>query len=350
MNRSIYDVAHLAKVSISTVSRVLNQSGYVSDTTKQKVYAAVEELHYVPNVTAQNLAKAESKMIGLYFPLSFDSSSMNSSTYLLEFIQGVNEVLIEKEYHLLLINETAGMEAIAKSQAEPQYYTFGKQRRVDGIILGTEPVRCASLYQLLEIKSPLVYIGERMEGCGGLNVYAQYQAYMLEALDYLYQHNHTDVLIFTNNKTKMDNISASFHQVHHDYNGRVMELGSDLPAFIQKMESVFLQANPPSALIIEEMTKVQPAITYLTNKGFSIPGDVSVLGVEHKLHEGENCFPYITSMYVPAKEMGMEAARMLFAYLDGGLEYYAEKVLHPQIIERESVGEKAGKSSYQNHQ
>ena len=83
MKASIYDVANLAGVSISTVSRVLNKSGYVSSKTEKKVYDAVDKLNYIPNVVAQNLAKSETKLIGLYFPPLIDSTEILSSTYIL---------------------------------------------------------------------------------------------------------------------------------------------------------------------------------------------------------------------------------------------------------------------------
>jgi len=65
---TIYDVAKRAGVAISTVSRVLNQSPYVSDNTKQRVEKAIQELDFYPQVNARNLARKEAQLISVAVP------------------------------------------------------------------------------------------------------------------------------------------------------------------------------------------------------------------------------------------------------------------------------------------
>ena len=65
---TIKDVAKLANVSPSTVSRVISQSPRISEATKKLVYAAMEELKYKPNAIARNLANASTKTLGLIIP------------------------------------------------------------------------------------------------------------------------------------------------------------------------------------------------------------------------------------------------------------------------------------------
>ncbi len=64
----IRDVAKRARVSTSTVSLVLNNSGYVSEDTRKKVMEAVKELHYIPNELARNLFRSKTNMIGVILP------------------------------------------------------------------------------------------------------------------------------------------------------------------------------------------------------------------------------------------------------------------------------------------
>lgn len=62
------DIAARAGVSMITVSRVVNNSGYVGKVTRRKVEAAIDELHYVPNMVASNLRSRQSDLLALLLP------------------------------------------------------------------------------------------------------------------------------------------------------------------------------------------------------------------------------------------------------------------------------------------
>ncbi len=65
---TLKDVAKAAGVAVATVSRVLNNRGYISEETRQKVYKAMEELNYRPNEIARSLHRRKSHLIGLIIP------------------------------------------------------------------------------------------------------------------------------------------------------------------------------------------------------------------------------------------------------------------------------------------
>lgn len=67
MKPKLNDVAQLAGVSVTTVSRVINDHGYLSEKTKQKVFAAMRELHYQPNNMARSLQGKNTQLVGLIF-------------------------------------------------------------------------------------------------------------------------------------------------------------------------------------------------------------------------------------------------------------------------------------------
>ena len=68
MRAKLQDVAALAGVSVTTVSRVINQNGYLSQQTIDKVHAAMKELNYYPNSLARSLQGKSTKLVGLIFP------------------------------------------------------------------------------------------------------------------------------------------------------------------------------------------------------------------------------------------------------------------------------------------
>ncbi len=339
MKASIYDVANLAGVSISTVSRVLNKSGYVSNKTEKKVYEAVNKLNYIPNVVAQNLAKSETKLIGLYFPPSLDSTEVLSSTYILEFIKGVNDILIQKGYHLLLINELNDREQIISDKCRPQYYSFIKQNRIDGLILGSAPIACSSLLELLNLKLPLAYIGEKLFPNNGLNVYAQFKQYNKDILNYFYSRDHRHIAVISWEEEKLDTVIREFKEDVQSERLKVKHYfdPDNLESYLNLLKKIFTSEDKPSALLVHDLSKVQQTINFLNNIHLSVPEDVSIMTIEHKYRDAEKCFPSVTSVYVPAYQMGAEAAKILFAYLQESRDYSREIIVDSKIIERKSV-------------
>ena len=82
MKPKLNDVAKLAGVSPTTVSRVINNHGYLSEQTKEKVFAAMRELHYQPNNMARSLQGKNTQLIGVIFQISairFSASSCHGS-------------------------------------------------------------------------------------------------------------------------------------------------------------------------------------------------------------------------------------------------------------------------------
>ncbi len=338
MKASIYDVANLAGVSISTVSRVLNKSGYVSSKTEKKVYDAVDKLNYIPNVVAQNLAKNETKLIGLYVPpLVVDSTEILSSTYILEFIKGVNEVLIKRGYHLLLINEMNDREQILTDKCRPQYYSFIKQNRIDGLILGSPPIACSSFLELLNLKLPMVYIGEKLFHAG-LNVYAQFKQYNKDVLDYFYSRNHRRIAVVSKDD-RLESIIREFKEDNHNDELKVDHYfdTENVGSYLELLRTIFTSEDKPSAILVHDITKVQQTINFLNNINLSVPDDVSIMSIEHKYQDAEKCFPSVSSVYVPSYQMGVEAAKVLFEYLLESQDYSKEIIVDPKIIERKSV-------------
>ena len=94
---SIRDVGKRARVSISTVSRVLNDSGYVSDKTRRRVLRAVRELDYTQNMIARSLRTKQSRLIGLVVPDI-------SNEFYAQLAKAIDERLLPAGYHLLLSN------------------------------------------------------------------------------------------------------------------------------------------------------------------------------------------------------------------------------------------------------
>ncbi len=94
---TIYDVANRAGVAISTVSRVLNDSPYVSDKTKKKVQKAIDELEFYPQANARKLASKEPQIIAMIVP-TFTTPFFN------EVLKGVKDEIVNTDLDLIIYN------------------------------------------------------------------------------------------------------------------------------------------------------------------------------------------------------------------------------------------------------
>jgi LacI family sucrose operon transcriptional repressor len=121
---TIKDVAKKAGVTVTTVSRVLNNRGYISDKTRTKVYKAMEELDYRPNELARSFYRNRSEIIGIIVPTV-------SNPFFAELTNHIEKIAYEYNYKTLICNSHLDQ---AK---EKEYVQMLKSNRVDGIIMGS---------------------------------------------------------------------------------------------------------------------------------------------------------------------------------------------------------------------
>lgn len=127
-------------MSVNTVSRVLNNRGYISDKTRQKVEGAIEELNYIPNQVARNLYKNKTNLIGLVIPDI-------SHPFFSKIAKFLEKDLYLKDYKMILCNATEN------SEKEKEYLTMLQENKVDGIIIGSHTLE-TEFYT--KIRSPIV--------------------------------------------------------------------------------------------------------------------------------------------------------------------------------------------------
>ncbi|MCL6453860.1 MAG: LacI family DNA-binding transcriptional regulator [Alicyclobacillus sp.] len=121
MTVTIYDVAREAKVSMATVSRVLNGTAVVKEETKKRVLDAIALLGYRPNAVARGLASKRTRTIGVIVPDV-------SAAFVAEVVRGIEDIATMYEYHIILTNSDA--------QVEREVDLIGTmwEKQVDGII------------------------------------------------------------------------------------------------------------------------------------------------------------------------------------------------------------------------
>ncbi|HEX3027181.1 MAG TPA: LacI family DNA-binding transcriptional regulator [Clostridia bacterium] len=121
---NIKDVAKLAGISVTTVSRVLNNKGYISEKTRSSVQKAMEELNYQPNEVARTLFSRQSHLLGLIIP-TVAHPFFSQLTRYIEFYAS------QKGYKVILCN------SLMQKEKEKEYLDMLGRHQVDGIIMGS---------------------------------------------------------------------------------------------------------------------------------------------------------------------------------------------------------------------
>ena len=139
---TIKDVAEMAGITVTTVSRVLNNRGYISEKTRQKVNAAMKELDYQPNEIARALFRKKSNLIGLIVPDV-------AHPFFAELTSSIEYYAYKNGYKILICN------SYGDSVKEKEYIDMLKRNQVDGIIMGSHTLET---FEYLNLGRPIVSI------------------------------------------------------------------------------------------------------------------------------------------------------------------------------------------------
>jgi LacI family transcriptional regulator, sucrose operon repressor len=139
---TIKDVAALSGVTVTTVSRMLNGRGYVSEKTKEKIRKVMKDLHYQPNEIARSLSKKQTSVIGLIVPSA-------SNPFFSKIIDAVEHHASKHKYKLLLCNSNLEL------KKEIDYFGMLNANKVSGVIVAS---RTQDLHQHIRYDAPVISI------------------------------------------------------------------------------------------------------------------------------------------------------------------------------------------------
>ena len=147
---TLNDIAKMANVSKSTVSRYLN-NGSVSQKTKEKLDKIVQETGYQPNIMAQNLKASKSNMVGVIIP-RYDSPSTN------QVLKGFDAIAYPKNIQLVMTNADLNIERTK------QNLSLLQRQKVGAIILFATEIDKELANQIKSSRIPIIIVGQKLEG------------------------------------------------------------------------------------------------------------------------------------------------------------------------------------------
>lgn len=326
---TIVDVARAAGVSHSTVSRVLNGRPYIKDETRQRVLATLDRLGYVANLKARGLAGGRLGVIGLVV-LDLDSS------YILQVVRGVDAALADNGWDLMLCTTHR------REQREASYVSRLSMGLVDGLIVLLPLHYDRYARQLAEKQFPFVLLdhaGSRLAN----SVIAQNRAGAREAVEHLAGLGHQRVAVITGDLA----VTAGLDRLT-GYRDAVKEFGlDDDPALV--VTGDFLETGgyagmrrlldldrPPSAVFASSDTAAFGAMRAVSERGLTVPADVSVVGFDD-VPEAVISAPPLTTLRQPMREMGHRAVQLLLDTIEAPGRAVSHAEFAVELVVREST-------------
>lgn len=298
---TIKDVAREAGLTVGTVSRVLNNRGYISQATRDKVYEVMKQLNYQPNEVARSLSKQKTNTIGVIVPHIVHP-------YFAKLISNLERAASEEKYKLLLCNSRE------ERELELEYLEMLKSNRVAGLVLCSATVKTEAL---MGLDIPVVTI-ERNVGSGTASVECDnYQGGVLAATELIrcgckYMINFGGV-----DKTEMpaDSREAGFVDTCKKYGvtgvtSKTQENEYYAMEYHEYIEKV-IKENPDADGIFASSDLIAAQVLQVCWKlGLAVPERMKVVGFDD-VNIASLTTPPITTVRQPVTEMAKTAVQLI---------------------------------------
>jgi LacI family transcriptional regulator, galactose operon repressor len=328
---NIYDVARKARVSVFTVSAVVNKSDQVSPTLRRRVESAVRDLNYRPNLLARSLARRQSHTIGIIVPDI-------ANPFFPLVVRGAEDTAQGSGYSVLLCNSDN------RQEKEEQYLELLLSKRVDGILItkAPGPFTVRQLEMLSDTKVPFVLM---MRTCPGLKADAVLTddlqgAY--EAVSHLARMGHQRIAL-VGGPLNVSNGRARWQGYRKALKSHGLLL---LPDLVVEGDYHFdsgyraglvLLPRRPDAVYVANYPMAAGFVKAADEMGMRCPEHFGLVSFDdYPLLDGFH--PRLTTIDLPKYEVGAEAAGVLLKRIERKSGPPTIRKLVPRLIVRESCG------------
>ncbi|CAL9289229.1 LacI family DNA-binding transcriptional regulator [Streptomyces sp. R02] len=329
---TLAEVAQHAGVSASTVSYVLSGKRSISATTRQRVERSIRELGYHPNAGARALASSRSNIIALMVPLRTDIYV----PVMMEIAIAVATTARTHGYDVLLLTGEEGPDAVRR---------VAGSGLADGMILMDVELDDERLPLLRESAQPAVLIGLPADTSGLTCVDLDFRATGALCVEHLAGLGHRDVAVIGEAPAVYERHTGFAERTLDGLRSRARETGVRLlhrpceggyDATAATVSRILDERPDTTGFVVQNEAAVEPLLALLRQQGRAVPEDVSVVAVCPE-QVAVQASVRLTSVSLPAQEMGRHAVEQLVAKLDGRGD--AEVVLlPPELTVRASSG------------
>lgn len=330
MPASITDVAKKANVSVTTVSRAINDHPYVSDKTKKRIRKAMQELNYYPNNIAQQLRGQKTKLIGV-------TVSFITNQFFAYLVDAIEKKAKQMGYRLTILQTSESPEL------EDFYLDLIAKKQMDGIIVTSIGQATPKLKNLISEGKVVLcnrYLGD--EPLDMIRIDEEEACYQGTKL--LIEKGHERIAFCTGNHRPpspsdkrykgfmkaMDEAGLPFNHRHYFKKTMGIDGGRSFAQAWLKMKR-----NRPTAVFSNGDMTAAGIISEVQKHGYRVPEDLAVLGFDDQ-PIAELTTPAITTIAQPIEEMGELATEILINSLEGN-EAPNCRLLRTKLVMRDSL-------------
>ncbi|RLP98681.1 LacI family DNA-binding transcriptional regulator [Geobacillus sp. FSL K6-0789] len=327
---SIKDVAKRANVSTATVSRVLRNTGNVTEETRQRVLEAIEALNYQPNVLGRYLRRMETETVLVVVPDI-------TNPFFSKVLRGIEAVALKHGYQVLL-GDTQN-----DARLEEQYLNVLPQRQVDGMIFLTARIR-KELMEEMARQFPIVLACEYLEGTDIPTVSIDNISSARKATEHLIRLGHCRIahlsgpmnIILSRDRLRGYQQALAQHELEADA-ALVQEGDFTYESGYHLTLKLLALEKPPTAIFAANDEMAIGAVKAIRHRGGRVPDDVAVVGFDD-IHMASIFEPSLTTIAQPMFEIGQKAMELLLALIEGTSARRRQLVLPDRLVIRDSCG------------
>jgi DNA-binding LacI/PurR family transcriptional regulator len=324
---TIDDIARVAGVSVSTVSRILNDKPDVAVATRQRVKQVMDDLGYSPHTLAQRLAVRRSRSIALIFPLGDTAGRAEVATFIVKAAFAA-----ESENYLFSL--------VAAPTTENRLLNLYRSAQVEGVILMEVRMHDWRVELLKKYDYPFVMIGRSADNTGLSFIDLDFEAAIVLAVDHLVQLGHQRIGFFNSSVLCQDGYGPAvrsalgYERARENYPIELLPFGMEdtdeavAAVFRSKVSAVVMGTH--SELSLPDFFRG------VQRHGCRVPEDISIVCLQSD-DIAKNLIRPMTSITFDIHTAADWATKALINQLEGRSTEVEQIVLPPQLIVREST-------------
>ncbi|MNW42524.1 Catabolite control protein A [compost metagenome] len=333
MSVTIEDIAKEAKVSVATVSRVINNSKAVSPELKKRVNDVIQKRNFKPNSLARGLIMKRTNVIGIIVP-DISNPVFGALT------RGINSFCQQKGY-TLMVCESGG-------QQEKEIELLGvlADKKVDGVLFAGVDVNSALVEEMKRKKYPIVLVTqEASEGEEVIHtvIHDNVKA-MYDAISFLTENGHQKIALicgpendYSSGQKRLKGYKMALKEQNIEVPDSYIEHGDfSFESGYECMRRIYEENSAlPTAVMVCNDAMAIGAIRFLKTTKVSVPADISIMGFDD-LEFGRYFSPELTTVRISYFDEGLKAIKTLFKLIQQQTVPKTQFIPH-KIIRRISV-------------
>lgn len=330
---NIKDIARIAGVGVSTVSRVLNNRPDVNEGTRKKILKVIEDYNYIPNNSARNLKRNESKNIGVLVKGIFNP-------FFAKIIKSIEEKIDEEGYSMILHYNNDSSNDIETA------LELIKEKRLKGLVCLGGYFNNIDKDRLENLKIPIVLassnVSENMDKGLFSSVAIQNKKATFKAVNYLCELGHKRIGIISTGeddksigKLRIQGYKEALRDNDLEYESDFHEIGKyTFQSGFNAMNRLLDKNLELTAVFVTSDIMAIGASKAILSRGMIIPDDISIIGFDG-IEYAEYFHPSITTIKQPQEEIGNKSISIIFDIIKNN-EDHRHEILGTELIERES--------------